>query len=95
MAFVGHRADAGDTAIAIWTRPLRSIAAVVVLFSALAVALLSGHMIDGGMLKASLPYLVNIRPDSASGFAISRAELVADIVTFARSLPRLRLSPTN
>jgi hypothetical protein len=53
---------------------------------------LSGHTVDAGLLKASLPYLVNIRPDSASGFAITRAEL---ILAFARSLPRVRLTPTD
>jgi hypothetical protein len=88
MAIAGDRTGAGDLAIATWTRPIRPIAAAGLLTGALGAVLLSGHMVDAGMLKATLPYLVNIRPDSASGFAITRAEL---ILTFART----RLTPTH
>jgi hypothetical protein len=92
MAIAGVWTGAGDLAIANRIRPLRPIAAAGLLTGALGVALLSGHMVDAGLLKASLPYLVNIRPDSASGFAITRAEL---ILTFARSIPRPRLAATD
>ena len=92
MAIAGDWTGAGDLAIASWPRPLRPVTAAGVLIGGLGVALISGHMVDAGMLKASLPYLVNIRPDSASGFALSRAE---HILTVARTFPRPRLLPTD
>lgn len=82
MAIAGDGTGAGDLAIASWTRPHRPLAAAGLLTGALGVALLSGHLVDAGLLKASLPYLVTIRPDSASGFALTRAGL---ILAFARS----------
>jgi hypothetical protein len=90
MAIAGDRTGAGDLAIASKIRPLRPVTAAGVLIGGLGVALLSGHMVDAGMLKASLPYLVNIRPDSA--FALTRAE---HILTLARTFPRHRQTATD
>jgi hypothetical protein len=92
MAIAGDRTGAGDLAIASKIRPLRPVTAAGVLIGGLGVALLSGHMVDAGMLKASLPYLVNIRPDSASAFALTRAE---HILTLARTFPRHRQTATD